>query len=130
MSAWPSENHLVSWLNLSPKRQISGGKLIKHEHSQGKNRVANALRMAATTLFRSDSYLGARFRSLGGRLGPGKAVKAMAAHRARLIYRMLKHGQAWVDRGAVEHEQRRQYREQLALERKASALGFRLVPAA
>ena len=56
--------------------------------------------------------------------------KAMAAHLARLIYRMLKHGQAWVDRGAVEHEQRRQYREQLALERKASALGFRLVPAA
>lgn len=130
LSAWPSEDHLVSWLNLSPKRQISGGKLIKHEHSRAKNRVANALRMAATSLFKSDSYLGARFRSLRGRLGPGKAVKAMAAHLARLIYRMLKHGQAWVDRGAAEHEQRRQQREQAALERKASALGFRLVPAA
>lgn len=130
VSAWPSEDHLVSWLNLSPKRQISGGKLIKHEHSHAKNRVANALRMAATALFRSDSYLGARFRSLRGRLGPGKAVKAMAAHLARLMYRMLKHGQAWVDRGAAEHEQRRQQREQFALERKASALGFRLVPAA
>ena len=56
--------------------------------------------MAASTLKESDSYLGARFRSLRGRLGPGKAIKAMAAHLARLIYRMLTHGQDWVDRGA------------------------------
>lgn len=130
LSAWPSEDHLVSWLNLSPKRQISGGKVIKHERSRAKNRVANALRMAAVTLHKSDSYLGARFRYLRGRLGPGKAVKAMAAHLARLIYRMLKHGQEWVDRGAAEHQQRREEREQLALERKAAARGYRLVPAA
>jgi transposase len=129
LSPWPSEDHLVSWLKLSPKRQISGGKVIKHERSHAKNRVANALRMAAVTLFRSDSYLGARFRYLRGRLGPGKAVKAMAAHLARLIYRMLQHGQAWVDRGAAEHQRRRQEREQLALQRKAVALGYRLVAA-
>src|ERR1051326_2003349 len=85
--------------------------------------------MAAVTLFRSDSYLGARFRYLRGRLGPGKAVKAMAAHLARLIYRMLQHGQAWVDRGAAEHQRRRQEREQLALQRKAVTRGYRVVAA-
>jgi len=53
--------------------------------------------MAASSLIHSDSYLGAKFRHLRSRLGPGKATKAMAAHLARLIYRMLTRGQAWPD---------------------------------
>jgi transposase len=129
MSRWPSEDHLVSWLKLSPQRQVSGGKLIKHERQKVKNRVAGALRMAASTLERSDSYLGARFRYWCRRLGKPKAIKAMAAHLARLFYRMLTRGQAWVDRGAQEFEKRRQAREQINLERRAKALGLRLVPA-
>jgi transposase len=130
MTPWENEDHLVSWLKLAPNRLITGGKVIKQPRSKTKNRVAEALRMAASTLIRSDSYLGARFRYLRGRLGPGKAVKAMAAHLARLIYRMLTRGQAWVDRGAQEHQRRRDEREKLALQRKAAALGFRLEPAA
>jgi len=130
MSAWKTENHLVSWLTLAPRQQISGGKVIRQEVNRSKNRVAGALRMAASTLKDSDSYLGARFRYLRGRLGPGRAIKAMAAHLARLIYRMLTRGQEWVDRGAQEHEKRRVERERLALERKAKAMGYRLEPAA
>jgi len=130
MSPWKTEDHLVSWLTLAPRRQISGGKVIKHEQNRSKNRVAGALRMAASTLKASDSYLGARFRHLRARLGPGKATKAMAAHLARLIYRMLTRGEEWVDRGAQEHERRRAEREKVSLQRKAAALGFRLEPAA
>jgi transposase len=130
MTPWRTEDHLVSWLKLAPNRQISGGKVIKQERSKAKNRVADALRMAASTLTHSESYLGARFRYLRGRLGPGKAIKAMAAHLGRLIYRMLTRGEAWVDRGAQEYEKRRKEREQLSLQRKAAALGFRIVPAA
>jgi transposase len=129
MRPWRTEDHLVSWLKLAPCRQISGGKVIKHERPKTKNRVTEALRMAASALIHSDSYLGARLRHLRSRLGPGKAIKAMAAYLARLIYRMLTHGQAWVDRGAQEHEIRRTEREKLALQRKAATLGFRLEPA-
>jgi len=121
---------LVSHLKLAPHRQISGGKVIKHEHSKTTNRVAAGLRMAASTLVHSESYLGARFRYLRGRLGPAKAIKAMAAHLARLIYRMLTRGQAWVDRGAQDYQDRRQQREKVWLQRKAAALGFRLMPEA
>jgi len=130
MTPWRTEDHLVSWLKLAPCRQISGGKVIRHQNVKTKNRVADALRMAASSLIHSDSYLGARFRHLRSRLGPGKAIKATAAHLARLIYRMLMHGQDWVDRGAQEHETKRTEREKLALQRKAAALGFRLEPAA
>jgi transposase len=130
MRPWQTEDHLVSWLKLSPCRQISGGKVIKQERNRTRNRVANALRMAASGLKDSDSYLGARFRQLRARLGPGKATKAMAAHLARLIYRMLTNGQEWVDRGTQEHEKKRVEREKQALLHKAAALGYRLEPAA
>jgi transposase len=129
MTRWRTESHLVSWLKLAPCRQISGGKVIQQERQKTKNRVAETLRMAASALTRSNSYLGARFRHLRSRLGPGKAIKATAAHLARLIYRTLTHGQAWVDRGSQEHESRRAEREKLSLQRKAAAFGFRLEPA-
>lgn len=129
MSPWPTEDHLVSWLKLSPRKQISGGKVIKQERIKVKNRVAEALRMAASTLHESDSYLGARYRYLRARRGEGRAIKAMAAHLARLIYRMLTRGKAWVDRGAEEYQKRRAQRELQSLQRKAAARGLKLVPA-
>jgi transposase len=129
LSAFPSENHFASWLMLAPKRDISGGKVIRHVWVKGRNRVANAQRMAAESLKASQSYLVARYRSLRGRLGAPKAIKAMARYLACLIYRMLMKGQDWVDRGAAYYEQRRQQRELIHLEQKAKALGLQLVPA-
>jgi transposase len=60
---------------LAPKRDISGGNVIRHVWVKGRNRVANALRMAAESLKASQSYLGARYRSLRGRLEAPKARK-------------------------------------------------------
>jgi transposase len=130
MTPWPTEDHLVSWLKLSPRPRITGGKVIRQEKIKVKNRVAEALRMAATTLINSDSYLGACYRYLRARKEPAKAIKAMAAYLAKLFYRMLTKGKPWVDRGNQEHQRRRAERELHALERRAAARGLRLVPAA
>ena len=119
----------MSYLKLAPRARISGGKVISHERQTVRSRTADALRMAASALHRSDSYLGARFRQLKGRLGPKSAIKAMAGHLA-LMYRMIRHGRDWVDRGAQEHEKKRLERERRSLQRKAEALGFRLQPVA
>jgi transposase len=129
LRAFPTEDHFTAWLQLAPHRDISGGKVIRHVKPEGRNRVANALRMAAQALSRSDSYLGARYRSLRGRRGGPRAVKAMARYLARLVYRLLTKGQAYVDRGAAHYENKRQEREKLALQRKAAELGYQLVPA-
>jgi transposase len=126
-SRWQDETHFASWLGLTPSRDISGGKVLKQGTLKVKNRVATALRTAANTLLHSDSYLGARFRSLRTRRGAPKAIKAMARYLACLIYRMFTRGQAWVDRGAQEFENRRAERELSALQRKAAAHGFKLV---
>src|SRR6516225_9432471 len=90
MSKWKTENHFVSWLKLSPNNKISGGKVIGKGRMSTNNRATTVLRMAATTLRESDSYLGAQFRRLRTRLRPPVATKAMAAKLARLVYRMLR----------------------------------------
>jgi transposase len=128
-SAFPDENHFASWLTLAPQRDISGGKVIRHIPAAGRNRVANALRMAAQSLSHSNSYLGARYRRLRMRLEGPLACKAMARYLACLVYRMVVKGQAYVDRGAAHYESKRLEKERLALQRRASSLGLKLVPA-
>lgn len=126
-ASFPSEDHFASWLELAPRRDISGGKVLRQRSRKSNNRVANALRMAAQSLWRSDSYLGARYRHLKARLGDQKAVKAMARYLACLIYRLLTKGQAYVDRGAAHFQSKRTERELRALQRKAAALGMEVV---
>ena len=130
LSPWKTEQHWSSWNNLAPKRDVSGGRVIRHTREHRTNRVGNAFRMAAQSLLRSQSYLGARFRYLRAKLGAVKAVKAMARVLACLFYRLLTQGQTWVDRGTAEFELRRQQREFTALERKARNFGMKLVPTA
>lgn len=128
LSAFRDENHFASWLGLSPSKDISGGKVIRSGTRKVQNRVAMSLRMAATTLRLSDSYLGARYRHLCRKL-PAKAsaVKAMARYLAVLVYRMLTKGQAWVDGGAARFEQRREQWEMVGLRKRAAARGLMLV---
>jgi len=128
-SAFPDEDHFASWLTLAPQHDISGGKVIRRIPAAGRQRIANALRMAAQSLSRSNSYLGARYRRLRMRLDGPKAIKAMARYLACLVYRMVTKGQAYVDRGAAYYESKRLEKERIALQRRAATLGLKLVPA-
>ena len=86
-----------------------------------------AFRNAALTLLRSQSYLGAQYRRLRTRLGAPKAITAMARKLACLFYRLIKHGQQYVDKGTEYYEAR--YREQQirSLAKRAQKLGLQLV---
>jgi hypothetical protein len=61
------------------------------------------------------------------RLGAPKAITAMARKLACLFYRLIKHGQQYVDRGTEYYEAR--YREQQirSLTKRAQKLGLQLV---
>src|SRR5207245_3885366 len=56
LSAFPSEGDFSSWLELTSRNEITGGKVIRQKSRKSKKRVANALRMEAEDLSRSDSY--------------------------------------------------------------------------
>lgn len=127
MSKWETEQHFVSWIGLSPRNDVSGGKVLNRRTRKVVSRLATALRMAATTLRESDSYLGAQFRRFRTRLGPPKAITAMAAKLARLIYRMLRYGQEYVDRGTAHYEERHRQQQIQFLSKKAAQHGFALV---
>jgi transposase len=126
---WPTEDHFVSWIGLCPRNDVSGGKVLKRKSRKVVSRLATAFRMAASTLRESDSYLGAQFRRLRTRLGPPKAITAMAAKLARLVYRMLKYGQEYVDKGQELYETKYRQQQIRLLAKKAAQHGFSLVPA-
>jgi transposase len=129
MSKWADEHHFVSWLRLCPDNRISGDKIIGKRRLPTNNRVSVALRMAASTLRLSSTYLGAQFRRLRTKLGAPIATKAMAAKLARLVYRMLRYGMAYMDRGAALYEAQQRTRQISYLKRKAAQLGLQIVEA-
>jgi transposase len=126
MTRWRSEKHFASWLGLCPDHRISGGKVLSSHTRHVLNRVADALRMAATTLQNSQTALGAFYRRMRARLGAASAITATAHKLARLIYRLLKYGELYVRQGLEEYEHK--YRQRLLhnLKKTAASFGFEL----
>ena len=127
MTRWKTEAHFASWLGLCPDNRITGGKVIRKGTRHVVNRAATALRLAATTLLRSQSYLGAQYRRLRGKLGAPKAITAMAHKLARLVYRLLKWGHEYVDKGLMYYEERHREQQVQLLKKRAAKLGLQLV---
>ena len=128
MSKWKTVKHFTSWLGLCPGSKISGGKVLSSKTKPTNNRAAHALRLAANSLFRSQTAIGAFFRRLRSRLGAPKAITAAAHKLARTIYRMLKYGKSYKDLGADYYDKIYKERVLSNLERKAEEFGYQLVP--
>lgn len=121
------EHHFASWLGLCPDNRITGGKVIRRGTRRVVNRAATALRLAATTLLRSRSYLGAQYRRFRSKLGAPKAITAMAHKLAVLVYRMLRWGHEYVDKGMQYYEERHREQQIRLLKKRAAALGLVVV---
>ena len=93
----------------------------------GVNRAAQALRLAAKNVQRSNSALGAFFRRIAARRGLAKAMTATAYKLARIVYALLTHGTAYVAQGLAAYETA--YRERVVRQgkRKAAELGLVVV---
>jgi transposase len=128
LSAFPTEHHFSSWLGLSPNNQKTGGRVFSTRTAPRSSPVATALRVAAQSLQRSKTALGDRLRSLRARLGPPKAITAIAHLLGKLVYRALTHGQAYLDNGLAALAQHGQQNKIQALQRRAAYLGFQLTP--
>src|SRR5437899_13054290 len=69
MSKWKTEDHFVSWLRLCPDNRISGNKVIGKGRLPTNNPISIALKMAASTLRLSKTYLGAQCRRFQNQVG-------------------------------------------------------------
>jgi transposase len=129
MTRWPDEHHFSSWLGLAPNHDITGGKVIRRRTKKVLNRAARALRLAAQSLHHSHTALGAKYRRFRGRLTAPEAITAMAHDLARLVYRILRFGTEYHDKG-MEHYKRRYRENQIKwLEKQAAMLNMQLTPA-
>ncbi len=127
LDGFKTEKHFCSWLGLCPDNRISGGKVLSSRTRRVVNRVSDALRMSAVTLERSKSAPGGFYRRMKGRIGAAEAVTATAHKLARIIYRLIKHGEAYVRQGLEDYEKKFQERKLRALQKTATTLGFELV---
>jgi transposase len=128
VNAFRNEKAFANWLALAPNHKITGGKIKSRKTRPGANRIATALRMAAASLLRTPTALGAFGRRVRSRVGSPKAITAVAHKLAKIVYRMLKYGEDYVKQGAEEYEKQYQERRLAALRRNAANLGFRLEP--
>lgn len=130
MTRWHSAKAFASWLGLCPGNRISGGKVLSSRTKPSDNRAAQALRMAAATLYRSSCYLGAFFRRMRARLGAPKAITATAHKLAKTLYRMLMNGEDYRELGENYYEQQYQARVLANLTKRAKEMGYDLTPTA
>lgn len=127
MSRWPNENHFASWATVAPHNKITGGRLISSRTQPSANRAADILRVAAMSVGRTQTALGAFYRRLAYRIGKAKANTATARKLAILVYRVLKGEIVYKDPGAAAYDSRQRESLLRRLRQGAAALGFSLV---
>jgi transposase len=128
MNRWPSEKHFSSWLGLCPNNRVSGDKVLRRATRKVVNPASTMLRVCAQGLFTSKSALGAFARRMNSKLGPASAITAIAHKLAKLVYRLLRYGDDYLDIGEELYEKQYQERALKNLQRRARQLGFSLVP--
>src|SRR5207244_3622919 len=117
----------TSWLTLAPKNKVSGGRLLSSQTMPSANRAAAILRLAAMSLGRTQTALGAFYRRLAFRVGKAKAITATARKLAVLVYRCLKDGLVYSDPGAAAYDAQHRTHVLRRLRQRAANLGFGLI---
>lgn len=130
VSPWRTEKHFTSWLGLCPNNDVTGGKVKRRSTRKTSQRVTTALRVAAQSLARSESALGAFYRRIKARHGAPKAIVATAHKLARIIYHLLKHRTDYLDPGADYYDQQQRERTINRLRKIAAKYDMVLQPQA
>lgn len=124
MNKWPSAEHFVSWLNLSPRPRISGGKILGHDKRFTNNKATQAFRLGAQSMWQNKGSLGHLYRRLSTQKGAKKANKAVARKMAIVFYNMVKN-QTEYDKSKLQVDIERQRAKKISiLTKEASKYGF------
>jgi transposase len=125
---FPTAKHFASWLGLCPDNRITGGKVYSTHTRDVKSRVAEALRLAAQSLWQAKNYFGDLFRRWKARLGTPEAITAMAHKLARILWHLLKYKQPFNPEVFAKEEAKMQKRKLARLQNLATSLNYNLVP--
>jgi hypothetical protein len=108
--------------------RITGGKIYSVRTRDVKSRVAEALRLAAQSLWQAQNYFGELYRRWKARLGSPKAITAMAHKLARILWHLLKYKQPFNPEVFAKEEEKIKRKKLNRLHNMAATLNYRLVP--
>jgi transposase len=128
LSAWKDEKYFVSWLGLSPAERSSAGRVKSHKTKKMNNRASQVFQLAAQSVGRSKTALGAFYRRLKARIGAPKALTATARKLAVMFYRMVTRREPYREAGETAYTQQQKDRFLKRLKRQAKQLGYVLTP--
>jgi len=120
--------HFGSWLGLCPDNRITGGKVYSVRTRDVKSRVAEALRLAAQSLWQAKNYFGDLYRRWKARLGAPKAITAMAHKLARILWHLLKYKEPFNPEVFAREEEKMKRKRLARLNNSAAALGYSITP--
>jgi len=127
MSKWATQKHFVSWLNLAPNNRISGGKQLRSKKIKKKNKAGQAFLFAASSLLRSNHWLGTFMRRISARHGAPVAIKATARKIALIFYKMIKEQTEFNPLPIETYNQLFKERKIQYIKNQAFKLGFQLI---
>jgi len=126
MTKWPTVKHYTSWLGLCPNFKKTGGKVQSSKTGCGKGRAAYTFRLAAWSLMRCRSYLGAYLRRMRSRLGAPKAIMATAHKLARIFDTVMRYGVEYQKRSEADFGTEHRKPMEKSLHRRAKEFGYEL----
>jgi transposase len=127
MARFPSAAHLVSWAGLCPRSDQSAGKRRSSRIRHGAPWLKTTLVQCAWAAVRTkDSYLRAQFHRLKSRLGPMKAIIAVASSMLTSAFHMLTTGSEYRDLGATHFDRRDHAKLAKRLVRRLEDLGLKV----
>ncbi len=129
VESFSSADALTAWCGLSPGNNQSGGKRFSGRSQVKANHLKTIMVEAAWAAIKTKgSYYKAKYYALKGRLGPKKAIVAVARRMLKAIYHMLKNNVPFKELGEdylIELNKKARIRY---VSHQATQLGFGLVP--
>ena len=129
LEAFPSAPALAAWCGLCPGNNQSGGKRFSGKSRVRKHHLKTIMvEIAWSAIKTKGSYYKAKYYALKSRLGPKKAIIAIAHRILKAIYYVIKHGTRFKDLGEAYLLERSKASKIRYLSKQAALLGFALKP--
>jgi transposase len=129
MTPWPTEKHFTSWLKVAPMK-ASSGKVSKRVRMKRHNNAGLIFRNLAQGILNSKHLaLGSFGRRIRARRGGPVAIKAIARKIACYYYRVMTHGDEFVEKGIQAYEDHLKEKQRKYLEKMALELNLQIIPA-
>lgn len=127
-ATFPSEKHLASWVGVCPGEQESAGVSTSNRSPKGNRNMRRLLNQCANAAVKcKGSIFELVYRRLLPRIGHAKAIWAIAHRLCRLIWKILRQGIRYDERGPAVSRKSTQKRTARMI-RELRSLGYRVEP--